>query len=54
MIVGLGIDAIGAVATEFLCGVIIVAVGIAGWIVCRRIEDRDRAGAAAPSPASGN
>lgn len=43
-------DAIGAVATELLCGLMIVAIGIAGTVVSRRYENRQRTGAAAPSP----
>jgi DHA3 family macrolide efflux protein-like MFS transporter len=48
------LDAIGAVATEFLCGLVIVAVGVGGWIVSHRHEDRERRSHAAPSPVPGD
>jgi len=42
------LDLMGSVATEMMCGLIILAVGIGGYVVCRRVEDRARAGAADP------
>jgi hypothetical protein len=47
------LDAIGAAATELLCGLAILAIGVAGYAVCRRLEDRERAGAADPAPVPG-
>jgi MFS transporter, DHA3 family, macrolide efflux protein len=45
-------ELMGAVATQLACGLLILAVGVSGHLVCRRHEDRVRAGAdAAPSPA---
>jgi hypothetical protein len=41
----------GAVATQLACGLLILAVGVAGHILCRRIEGRSAAGHALPSPA---
>src|SRR4051812_375366 len=38
----------GSAATELMWGLIILAVGVGGHVVCRRIEDRDRRGAANP------
>jgi DHA3 family macrolide efflux protein-like MFS transporter len=42
------LDLMGSVAVELMCGVIILAVGIGGSIVCRRIENRERRGSADP------
>ena len=42
------LDLMGSAATELMCGLIILAVGVGGHVVCRRIEDRDRRGAANP------
>jgi MFS transporter, DHA3 family, macrolide efflux protein len=33
-------EVMGAVATQLTCGLMIFAVGAAGYIICRRIEDR--------------
>jgi hypothetical protein len=44
-------ELMGAVATQLGCGLLILATGVAGHIVCRRIENRDAAGRAAPAPA---
>ncbi len=41
---------LGAAATELLCGLIILVVGVVGHVLCRRIEDRGlEAAAAAPA-----
>jgi len=47
------LDAIGAVATELLCGLVIVAIGLSGWLLSHRHEDRERTGATTPSPVLG-
>jgi DHA3 family macrolide efflux protein-like MFS transporter len=47
-------EIMGAVATQLACGLLILGTGVAGYLLCRRHEDRARAGAAAPSPAPGN
>lgn len=44
---------IGAVGTELGCGVLILSVGLTGHILCRRHENRRRAGAADPVPVPG-
>jgi hypothetical protein len=45
------LDLMGSAATELMCGLIILAVGVGGYVVCRRIEQRERRGAAAlPTP----
>ena len=41
----------GAVATQLGCGLLILGSGVAGYILCRRIENREAAGRAAPAPA---
>jgi len=46
-------DLMGAVATQLGCGLLILATGIAGYFLCRRIEGRAAAGAALPKPAPG-
>jgi hypothetical protein len=43
----------GAVATQFGCGVLIFAVGVVGHLLCRRIERRERRGSADPLPTPG-
>jgi DHA3 family macrolide efflux protein-like MFS transporter len=43
------LDWLGSAGTELLCGLIIVAVGIAGYAICRRIEDRDPQAAVSPT-----
>ena len=43
-------DMLGAVATQLGCGLLILATGIVGYVLYRRIEDREAAGAAAPDP----
>ena len=48
---GWGFKEIGAVGTELGCGLLILGVGLAGHILCRRHENRQRAGAADPVPA---
>jgi thiol:disulfide interchange protein len=46
-------DLMGAVATQLGCGLLILATGIAGYFLCRRIEGREAAGASLPRPAVG-
>jgi len=46
-------DLMGAVATQLGCGLLILATGIAGYFLCRRIEGREAAGASLPRPAAG-
>ena len=46
-------DLMGAVATQLGCGLLILATGIAGYFLCRRLEEREAAGAALPRPAPG-
>ncbi len=46
-------DLMGAVATQLGCGLLILATGVAGHFLCRRLENRERAGAADPSPVAG-
>jgi MFS transporter, DHA3 family, macrolide efflux protein len=36
-------DLMGAVATQLACGLMILALGVGGHIICRRIEDRPAA-----------
>jgi hypothetical protein len=43
----------GAVATQLGCGILIFAVGVAGYFLCRRIERQQRRGSADPVPAPG-
>ncbi len=40
-----GFELMGAVATQLACGLLILAVGVAGCLLCRRIENRERTGA---------
>src|SRR4029077_21073556 len=47
-------ELMGAVATQLACGLLILAVGVAGHVLCRRVENRERAGAADPSPVPGD
>jgi hypothetical protein len=35
-------EAIGAVGTQFVCGLMVLAIGVAGNLLCRRIENRER------------
>ena len=46
-------ELMGAVATQLGCGLLILGTGVVGHLLCRRHEDRERAGAAdsAPNPA---
>ncbi len=46
-------ELMGAVATQLACGLLILGTGLAGHVLCRRHENRDRAGAADPIPAPG-
>jgi len=43
-------ELMGAVATQLGCGLLILGTGLAGHLLCRRLEDRQRAGAADPAP----
>ena len=43
------VELMGAVATQLGCGLLILATGVIGHIVCRRSENRQRAGAADPA-----
>jgi hypothetical protein len=43
-------ELMGAVATQLGCGLMILGTGIAGRVLCRRHEDRTRAGAVDPVP----
>jgi DHA3 family macrolide efflux protein-like MFS transporter len=42
-------DLMGAVATQLACGLLILATGVVGHVLCRRAEDRQASGKAAPS-----
>jgi MFS transporter, DHA3 family, macrolide efflux protein len=42
-------ELMGAVATQLACGLLILGIGVSGHLVCRRHEDRVRAGAADPA-----
>jgi hypothetical protein len=44
-------ELVGAVATQLGCGLLILGTGVAGYLLCRRIENRQAAGQAGPSPA---
>jgi hypothetical protein len=46
-------ELMGAVATQLTCGLLILGVGVAGHALCRRHENRERAGAADPAPVAG-
>ena len=46
-------ELMGAVATQLGCGLLILATAVSGYILCRRHEGRQRAGAADPSPVPG-
>ena len=46
-------ELMGAVATQLACGLLILAVGISGHVLCRRIERRQRRGGADPIPTPG-
>ena len=35
-------ELMGAVGTQCVCGLIVLAIGIGGHVICRRIEDRER------------
>ena len=43
-------ELMGAVATQLGCGLLILGTGVIGHLLCRRHEDRERAGAADPVP----
>ena len=47
-------ELMGAVATQLGCGLLILATGVAGYFLCRRIEEREAAGAACPRPHPAN
>jgi hypothetical protein len=44
-------ELMGAVATQLACGLLILAVGVTGHVLCRRLEERAAAGRATASPA---
>jgi hypothetical protein len=46
-------ELMGAVATQLGCGLLILGTGVGGYLLCRRHEDRERAGAVQPAPAPG-
>jgi len=46
-------ELMGAVATQLACGLLILGVGAAGHLLCRRHERRERRGGADPVPAPG-
>ena len=46
-------DTMGAVVTQFACGLLILFVGAIGHVLCRRYERRERRGAADPVAAPG-
>jgi hypothetical protein len=46
-------ETMGAVTTQLACGLLILAVGVAGHLICRRHERRERRGAADPVPTPG-
>jgi len=48
-----GFELMGAVATQLACGLLILAVGIGGHVLCRRYERSERRGAADPVPTPG-
>src|SRR4029079_794953 len=47
-------ELMGAVATQLGCGLLILAAGVIGHFLCRRSENRERAGAADPIPVPGD
>jgi DHA3 family macrolide efflux protein-like MFS transporter len=46
-------ELMGAVATQLACGLLILAVGLTGYVLFRRYERRERRGLADPSPTTG-
>jgi hypothetical protein len=44
-------ELMGAVATQLGCGLLILATGVAGHLICRRIENREIAARSAAAPA---
>jgi MFS family permease len=46
-------ELMGAVATQFACGLLILGVGAVGHVVCRRHERHERRGASDPVPSPG-
>ena len=46
-------ETMGAVATQLACGILIFAVGVAGHLLCRRHERRERRGSVDPVPTPG-
>jgi hypothetical protein len=46
-------ELMGAVTTQLACGVLILGVGVAGHLLCRRHERRERRGSADPVPTPG-
>jgi hypothetical protein len=46
-------EMLGAVATQLACGVLILGVGVAGHLLCRRYERKERRGSADPVPTPG-
>jgi DHA3 family macrolide efflux protein-like MFS transporter len=36
-------ETMGAVATQLVCGLMVLATGVSGYFICRRIEDRPAA-----------
>ena len=43
-------ELMGAVATQLACGLLILGIGLAGNLTCRRHEDRARPAATQPAP----
>jgi MFS transporter, DHA3 family, macrolide efflux protein len=43
-------EMLGAVATQLGCGLVILATGVAGCVLCRRIEQRHLSARAAAAP----
>jgi len=43
----------GAVATQLGCGILILAIGVVGYVLCRRLERRERRGTADSVPTPG-
>ena len=46
-------ELMGAVATQLACGLLIFTVGVAGHLICRRHERRERRGSVDPVPSAG-